>query len=506
MTRPAIPHDRTQKTDAPATANAANAKPIDAPVIFQNKYMAENGRNNVHNDSYMSDTYRVDGPHREDPIVREAKLGGLCVTITFDKLGRINTLATSPSGRHLLCLVDPVTLSKLSRDFELPSEEGNVEWGGSGYFYLDAEDHVVVPTITLQIWVLEVRKIEFKNDGEEVDFEFKVIKSFDLADALQAALNMRPHESLTELDNVLSVLPDCEGNLWFVTKKGVIGYIDKKTEAIFTHLLKNPDAEGEEDQLEGIGNSFVADEDGGVFIASNYALYRFEAGSDGPQQFWREPYARGVRPNPKPGQGNIGTGTTPTLTNVGDKKYVAIADNADPRMHVLVYRRERESGGKRIVCKHAVFPRFKGCTENSLICVNKSIIVENNYGYRGPQSTAGPLTTETGVARIDFDEDGGQSVQVWINDQISVPSVVSKLSLTDGRIYTYTKKGLKENSAAAELGWYLTALDFETGAVVMDVPIRNSVELNNHYAGLHLGPGRRAYVGVMEGIVSVSDE
>jgi hypothetical protein len=505
MTRTAIPHDRAQTTGASATANAANTKSIDAPEIFQNKFMAQNGRNNVHNDSYMSDTYRVDGPHREDAIVREGEMGGLCVTITFDSLGRINTLATSPSGRHLLCLADPVTLSKLGRDFELPSEEGNHEWGGSGYFYLDADDHVVVPTITLQIWVLEAREIEFKKDGEEVDFEFKVVKSYDLADAIQAALDIRPHESLAELDNILSVLPDCAGNLWFVTKKGVIGYVEKGTEKIFTHLLENPDAKGEEDRLEGIGNSFVADEDGGVFIASDYALYRFEASSDGPQQFWRERYAHGVRPNPKPGQNSIGTGTTPTLTNIGDKKYVAIADNADPRMHVLVYRREREVGEKRIVCKHAVFPPFKGCTENSLICVNNSIIVENNYGYRGPQSVAGPLTTETGIARIDFDEDGGESVQVWINNDISVPSVVSKLSLTDGRIYTYAKKGLRGNSGGGP-GWCLTALDFETGNVVLDVPVRNSEELNNHYAGLFLRPGGRAYVGVFEGIVSVSDE
>jgi hypothetical protein len=38
---------------------------------------------------------------------------------------------------------------------------------------------------------------------------------------------------------------------------------------------------------------------GGVFIVSDYALYRFDADSDGaPQITWREPYDRGTRVKP----------------------------------------------------------------------------------------------------------------------------------------------------------------------------------------------------------------
>ena len=88
------------------------------------------------------------------------------------------------------------------------------------------------------------------------------------------------------------------------------------------------------DTNEQITNSFAVDETGGVYIVSDAALYRFDAGAGGtPAVTWREEYANsGVR---KPGQVSPGSGTTPTLVG---SKYVAITDNADP-MNVVVYRR-----------------------------------------------------------------------------------------------------------------------------------------------------------------------
>ena len=50
---------------------------------------------------------------------------------------------------------------------------------------------------------------------------------------------------------------------------------------------------------------------------------------------WRAPYDRGTAR--KVGQINQGSGTTPTFLG---RNFVAITDNADARMHVLVYRRE----------------------------------------------------------------------------------------------------------------------------------------------------------------------
>jgi hypothetical protein len=131
-----------------------------------------------------------------------------------------------------------------------------------------------------------------------------------------------------------------------------------------------------------------------------------------------------------------------------------------------------------------------------LIAVNHSIIVENNYGNAEIDSTAGPLTTEPGVARIDFDPATGKSTVVWTNTKISVPSVVSQLSTGDGMVYTYAKD---------TNGWYWAALDFANGNLVKTSPyIRFNDDpkegSNNWYAGLTVGPSGAAYLSVFAGL------
>ena len=67
-----------------------------------------------------------------------------------------------------------------------------------------------------------------------------------------------------------------------------------------------------------------------AFIVTDHALYRFHADAAGvPQQDWRTPYDRGT--DVKPGNINQGSGTTPKLFG----EMVAIADNAEPRIHVM---------------------------------------------------------------------------------------------------------------------------------------------------------------------------
>src|SRR5437879_2931478 len=52
------------------------AKPITTSVIPQHPFMANNGRSNVHNDTYMSDTYIGSGPLGQSPEVLSSVLGG----------------------------------------------------------------------------------------------------------------------------------------------------------------------------------------------------------------------------------------------------------------------------------------------------------------------------------------------------------------------------------------------------------------------------------------------
>jgi hypothetical protein len=52
-----------------------------------------------------------------------------------------------------------------------------------------------------------------------------------------------------------------------------------------------------------------------------------------------------------------GSGTTPTLIG---RKYVTIADNADPEMHVVVFNRAAKVEGSHLVCSEPVFQPFRG--------------------------------------------------------------------------------------------------------------------------------------------------
>jgi hypothetical protein len=132
---------------------------------------------------------------------------------------------------------------------------------------------------------------------------------------------------------------------------------------------------------------------------------------------------------------------------------------------VLVYRRAAQVQGSRLVCKVPVFEENASATENSLIATNQSIIVENNYGYYGPQATLFNRATVPGITRIDINADQNGCSTVWTNNQESIPSVVSQMSLANGLIYTYTKDA---NSCSTPgpcytAAWYLTAIDFASG-------------------------------------------
>jgi len=444
---------------------AAIARPISAAWIPDHPFMAKNGQSNVHNDAYMSDTYTFGGPEGLDPHTQSSYLGGVCVSVAFDRAGRILTVCLGkPSTR--LFLIDAHSLAPLAF-MELPvAVKAGQEVPSGGYFYLDQFDRAVIPTANRQIWVVRVLDGPC---GPGLDRQ----RVYDLS------------AEIPEDDSIVSALPDFLGRLWFVTAQGLVGVISPLQRVARPFWLHG----------ERIANSFAVDETGGVFIASDHALYRFDSSETGkPQVTWREPYERGVRV--KPGQFSQGTGTTPTLIG---PNYVAITDNDDPYMHVMVYRRARQSSSPRLVCRHPVFDANRGATENSLIATDHSIIVENNYGYTLPDALETGKDPAGGVTRIDIDETGGRVV--WTSAE-RVPSLVSKLSLATGLIYTYTV----ERGADGTDGWYFTAIDFETGKTVFKQLTGTGRLYNSHYAGLYLGPDAAAYVGVVGGLISVRDK
>jgi hypothetical protein len=245
-----------------------------------------------------------------------------------------------------------------------------------------------------------------------------------------------------------------------------------------------------------IGNSFAVDETGGVFIASNYAMYRFDvsATDKAPTVTWCYSYDRGL--GMKPGQKNFGTGTTPTLVG---KSYCGITDNADPYMHVVVYRREAEFTGSRIVCEVPVFLSGHSDSENSLIGYTGNFFVENNYGY-GDKNLGALEPVAPGLARIRFGDVPDHGHKVWENDKLIIPSVVSKLSLANGLIYTYTR------GTGAGHDWYITAVDSESGDLVWKVLAGSGPVFDNHYSALYIGPAGTIYMPVSLGMVMLSPQ
>lgn len=452
---------------------------IHTPPIFQNPFMSPNNFSEIHNNCYQTDTFSVKGPGRsKHTTVQEALLDpaiGIGATLAFNSRGQIVSIRTSINSdeemANTLLLIDSKTL-KVIAQADLPSRNDTTSGRTipGAYFYLDNNDQAVCVTDNQQI------QIYASQDGQ-----WMLVSTFDLSSTIG-----NPN------DSVNSVLPDNSGNFWFITQQALVGYVQPNGQTFITSIRMVPGAIMTEINTK----SFATDESGGVYVLTDYALYRFQVGPQGiPVATWRSAYDRGTRI--KPGQNQQGSGTTPTLFNdFNGNKFITIADNADPLMNVLVF--SRDTG--KLVAQQAVFEKlpFRNACENSLIAVNHSILIENNFGNVNLSSTSGQKTTEPGLARVDFDPTTGQSKVVWENDNISIPSVVSGLSTKDGLIYTYAKD---------KKGWYFAAIDFHSGKIIAKtyVPehgILTGVLANNFYSGLNVGPNGSAYVGIVGGILA----
>jgi hypothetical protein len=270
-----------------------------------------------------------------------------------------------------------------------------------------------------------------------------------------------------------------------VSRRGRIGTLDPESGAIRSLRLA-----GEEIQN---GFSVAAD---GVYVVSDHAMYRLEAGADGqPEIGWREPYDRGS--GRKVGSINQGSGTTPTLLG---ERWVTITDNSDERIRLLVYRRAQEIEGPRLVCAVPLFAAGASATDNSMIAWGRSILVENNHGYRSAFAQEDWGAVRGGIVRVDVREDESGCDLVWTSPE-RAPSVVAKLSAASGLAYYYTF----EVQPDGEIAWYLLALDFATGRTAFTVRTGVGSGYDNNWGAITLAPDGTAYVGTFEGLVAVWD-
>jgi hypothetical protein len=431
-------------------------------------FMAANGRSNLHEDAWQTDV-TAHPAVLGGPMTRTSTFyAHECASITFDSQGRLVTICVG-LDRPVLKLLEPVTLKELAtRDLPArqttPGADTFTNFAGGGYFYLDHRDRAVVPTGDRHI-------VTFAVNGDTFD----AVSDVDLSGVLASG------------DAIISALPDWFGGIWFASTNGVVGRIAPRGGKVTTRDLG-----------EHIGNSFAVDEWGSVYVVTDAALYRLDTGDDGrPRIRWRQTYDNvGTR---KSGQTQAGSGTTPTILPRG---YIAITDNADP-MKVVVYdRRVRPRKGRpRQVCAVPVFQPGASATDQSLIAAGRAIITTNNHGYVNPTSTENGKSTTPGVWRVDVNKRYTGCRVRWHNDQIAAPSSVPKVALATGLTYVYEKVA---NDNGDDL-WYLTALDFRTGAFVWRRLAGEGLGFNDTFAPVTFGPDGTFYTGVLGGMVSLRE-
>ena len=452
----------------------------------QHPFMARGG-NNMHNDAYISDAYEAPGPRGLNPRVRSRTQGfGGYGTLAFDRFGRIVAVYSNGRGFQLE-LMDADTLEERA-SFDLPSRpwyfplQGLMPWeyiGAGMYFYLDERDRAFVPTTENVIEVIQTPR-PGTDDG------FQRVRRYDLSGHVVPL-------SWPQLDSVAWVLPDWQGGtLWYATTAGLVGTIDEASGAVRTRRL--------EDEI--IENSFAVGEEG-VFIVSDRALYRFVRDAAGEIAVgWRSEYDRG--PGRKPGHITRGSGTSVTLMG-GRDGLVAITDNAEPQVHVQLYRR---SDGER-VCSVPVFTAGRSGTDISVAAFEHadevgigrgeySVVAENNWGHH-----SFPLSRpEPGLIRVDARRRADGSYDcgvVWSSNEKSIG--VFKFSLGSGLIYMY---GHDDSPLAT--GWYFTAVDFRTGETVYRKNTGFGHGYNNWAGVLFLHPGGGvAYTTTIFGLVEMRD-
>jgi len=462
-----------------------DSAPIAHVAVPQHPFMASNAGNNMHCDAYISDTYEAAGPLgiRAEILSRSQGFGGYG-TVTFDRTGRL--VAVYSNGRRFqIELIDPHTLEELA-SYDLPPRpwywllQGIMPWeyiGAGMYFYLDAQDRAIVPTTVNTIRVVRV---------PEPGGAFELVREYDLSE--HVVPRAWPHR-----DSVAWVLPDWSGEVyWYATTEGMIGTVVMETGEV--HALRL-----EEEIIE---NSFAVGEDG-AYILSDRALYRLSHAQDGRVVVdWRTEYDRG--PHRKPGHITRGSGTSVTLIG-GLDGLVAITDNAEPRIHLILLRRRDGA----VVCSAPVFEEGQSGTDVSVACFEHadetgrgtgvySVLIENNYGdHSFPHSRP-----ESGLTRVDAvrQEDGTYGCrEVWTSDERSIG--VFKLSLGSGLAYMYWRS---EDCAVPT--WYLTAVDFATGRTVYKQRVGSGLGYNNWAGALFLHPdGGIAYSTTLFGLVMIRD-
>ena len=518
------PAEATQTPSATATP-AATAAPAEeaatsAPVsgtlpvkalqpkqVEENPYMAKSDAN-IHHDGYNTDSTDEILPlgiYPEIHVSYETTNANASPAIYFDSYGHAVVPLLGGIAIRDLNAEETKTLGY----FSPKQHDGGSYLIQSSYTFLDAENRIVCPTSNNHVLMLRAT-----DEEGNVLPEFEKVLDIDIKAAAEAALG----KELTQ--NLLSVVFDYDGNLWFATggfriyperqQQGVLGYI--------AHSAIEAILNGEQTDLskavfvyeltpgEGAENGIAASKDGAV-ILTNKNCYLLRA-NNGVEAVWCTPYesvgAKVSGENDKTTGGGLawGGGCSPSLT----PDLVMFTDNADP---VRLLALDMKTG--EIVASMPVLDDlpegYQVAVENSAIVYDDSegtvsTIVCNWFGagsagLADPNSdssiqsyaniydtnwlTKGNCMIAPGVERVDTvkTDSGYEMKSIWSRNDLSDTSIL-KLSTATGYIYGYVQD--------LESGmWQYIILDFATGETVFTMDVSNKYGYNNMAIGMYAG-------------------
>ena len=490
-----------------AVSTALPVKAMNAKRVDENPYMAKSDAN-IHHDGYNTDSTDEVLPlgiYPEINVSYEKTNANASPAIYFDSYGHAVVPLLGGIAIRDLNAEETTTLGY----FSPKQHDGGGYVIQSSYTFLDSENRIVCPTSNNHVLMLRAT-----DEAGNVLPEFEKVLDIDIKAAAEAALG----KELTQ--NLLSVVFDYDGNLWFATggfriypereQQGVLGYI--------AHSAIEAILNGEQADLskavfvyglalgEGAENGIAASKDGAV-ILTNQNCYLLRA-NNGVEAVWCTPYesvgAKVSGEGDKTTGGGLawGGGCSPSLT----PDLVMFTDNADP---VKLLALDMKTG--EIVASMPVLDDlpegYQVAVENSAIVYDDSegtvsTIVCNWFGagsagLADPDSdssiqsyaniydtnwlTKGNCMIAPGVERVDTvkTDSGYKMKSVWSRNDLSDTSIM-KLSTATGYIYGYVQD--------LESGmWQYIILDFATGETVFTMDVSNKYGYNNMAIGMYAG-------------------
>ena len=379
----------------------------------------------------------------------------------------------------------------------------------SSYSFVDESNRIVCPTNDNRVLMLKAT-----DEEGNVLPEFEKVLDIDIKAAAEAALGK------TLDQNLLSVVFDYEGNLWFATggfriypdrkQQGTFGYVSR---AAIDKILNGEDVDlsdavfvYELEPGEGAENGIAASKEGAV-ILTNLKCYLLQA-DNGVKKVWETSYKSVGAKESKEGDETTGGGLawgggcSPSLT----KDLVMFTDNQDPVNLIAVDMKTGEQvasmpvidelpEGTQVSVENSaiVYDDGEG-TVSTIVCNwfgagsaklgeadNDSSIQSYENIYDVGWLRQGNKMIAPGIERVDTvkTEDGYEMKSIWCRSDLSDTSMM-KLSTATGYIYGYVQN--------LETGmWQYIMLDFETGETVFTMDISDKPGYNNMAIGMYAG-------------------